>query len=156
MTEPKATPIADELRTEVAEQWNAHPGMVHMGAKVALLDGGVVSAVIDPVQPFHRGGLGTDAVNGAIIAGLFDLVIGLSGYQHTRPRRAGVAQLNVHYLRPVHGDRVEVTGQPVRVGRNLVFAAAELRDERGTVCATCDGIVAVSGGHETAEGEAVL
>ena len=127
-----------------------------MGARVALLDDDVVSAVIDPVLPHHRGGLGTEAVNGAIIAGLFDLVIGLAGYQHTRERRAGVAQLDVHYLRPVHGDRVEVTGRPVRVGRNLVFAAAELRDERGRVCATCDGIVAVSGGHETAGGEAVL
>ena len=56
-----------------------------------------------------------------------------------------MAQLNVQFLRPVEGDRLEVTGWPTRVGRTLVFAAAELRDARGVVCATCDGIVAVSG-----------
>ncbi len=132
-------------RDEMAAHWNAHPGMRHVGARVDLSTPDLVRALVDPIQPFHRGGLGTEAVNGAVIAGLFDLVIGLTGYLHTRGRRAGVAQLNVQFLRPLEGDRLEVTGWPTRVGRNLVFAAAELRDERGTVCAVCDGIVAVSG-----------
>jgi uncharacterized protein (TIGR00369 family) len=141
--------MADELtaaqRSEMAVHWNAHPGMRHMGARVDLSAPNLVRALLDPIQPVHRGGLDTDAVNGAVIAGLFDLVIGLAGYLHTRGRRAGVAQLNIHFLRPVEGDSLQVTGWPTRVGRNLVFAAAELLDERGTVCATCDGIVAVSG-----------
>ena len=132
-------------RHEMAEHWNAHPGMRFLGARVELSTPDRVLAVVDPIQPFHRGGLGTEAVNGAVIAGLFDLVIGLSGYLHTRGRRAGVAQLNVQFLRPVEGDRLEVRGWPTRVGRTLVFAAAELRDERDVVCAVCDGIVAVSG-----------
>ena len=149
MTEP-------EWRTEVAERWNAHPAMVHMGATVTLWEDGSVHAVIDPVQPYHRGGLGTQAANGAVIAGLFDLVIGLAGYQHTLERRAGVAQLTINYVRPVHGDRIEVIGRPVRVGRNLVFAEARLQDERGSLCATCTGIVAVSGKHDAAAPEAVL
>lgn len=141
--------MPDELtaaqRSEMAAHWNGHPGMQHVGARVDLSTPNRVRAVVDPIQPFHRGGLGTEAVNGAVIAGLFDLVIGLSGYLHTRGRRAGVAQLNIQFLRPVEGDRLEVTGWPTRVGLNLVFAAAELRDERGRLCAACDGIVAVSG-----------
>jgi hypothetical protein len=38
-----------------------------------------VRAVIDPVLPVHRGGIGTEAVNGVVLAGLFDLVIGTGG-----------------------------------------------------------------------------
>lgn len=124
--------------------WNAHPSMTHMGARVDLSTPGLVRAYLDPVLPYHRGGLGTEAVNGAVIAGMFDLAIGLSGYMHTIGRRAGVAQISIQYMRPVEGDRFQVIGWPTRVGGSLVFASAELRDQRGTVCARCDGIVAVS------------
>lgn len=142
---PPADYPSDAARTEMAEQWNTHPGMRHMGARVDLSTPGQVRAVIDPIRPEHRGGLGTEAVNGAVIAGMFDLVVGLAGYLHTLGRRAGVAQLNIQFLRPVQGDRFEVLGRPVRVGANLVFAAAELIDQQGAVCARCDGIVAISG-----------
>lgn len=141
---PVTDPTLEQL-SQLEAMWNAHPGMQHMGWRVDLSTPGLVRAFIDPVLPHHRGGLGTDAVNGAVIAGMFDLVIGLSGYMHTIGRRAGVAQIHVHYLRPVEGDRFEVTGWPTRVGRSLVFASGELRDQRGTVCAKCDGIVAISG-----------
>jgi len=119
--------------------------MKHMGCRVDLSEPGVIRAVVDPVRPEHRGGLQTDAVNGAVIAGIFDLVIGLSGYVHTRGRRAGVAQLNIHFLRPLNGNRFDAIATPTRVGANLIFSAAEMRDERGVVCARCEGIVAVSG-----------
>lgn len=143
---------SNALRAEIATRWNAHPGMQHMGATVRLLDDGTVHAAIDSIKPHHRGGLGTDAINGAVIAGLFDLVVGLAGYQYTHGTTAGVAQLNIHYMRPVRGDRIEVVGRPTRVGRNLVFASGKLHDEQGVVCASCDGIVAVSG-HSSVSGE---
>lgn len=136
---------SDAGRAELAALWNDHPGMKHMGARVDLSTPGEVHVVIDPIQPFHRGGLGTDAVNGAVISGMFDLVTGLSGYLSTLGKRAGVAQLSIQFLRPVLGDRFEVNGRPVRVGHNLIFTSAELHDERGVVCAKCSGIVAVSG-----------
>ncbi len=147
--------LTDAQRSELAAQWNQHPGMKHMGAVVDLSIAGMVRATIDPLRPHHRGGLGTDAVNGGIIAGMFDLVIGLAGYLHTLGRRAGVAQLNIQFLRPVEGDRLQVTGWPTRVGHNLVFAAAELRDQNGRVCAVCSGMVAVSGRAHGERPEAV-
>jgi len=127
-------------------EWNEHPGMRHMGARLDLSAAGIVRAVVDPIEPQHRGGLGTEAVNGAVIAGIFDLVTGLCGYLQTVGRRAGVAQLSIQFLRPVLGDRFEVVGRTTRAGKTLVFSAAELVDERGAVCARCDGIVAVAGG----------
>jgi len=137
--------LTESQRAEMAAEWNQHPGMRHLGATLDLSLPDLVRATIDPLQPVHRGGLGTDAVNGAVIAGMFDLVVGLAGYLHTRGRRAGVAQLNIQFLRPVEGDRLQVSGWPTRVGHNLVFAAAELRDQHGRVCAVCQGMVVVSG-----------
>jgi acyl-coenzyme A thioesterase PaaI-like protein len=146
----KLTP--EEMRAFQAE-WNEHPGMRHMGARLDLSSPGIVRAVVDPIEPQHRGGLGTEAVNGAVIAGIFDLVIGLCGYLQTAGRRAGVAQLSIQFLRPVLGERFEVHGHTTRTGKTLVFSFAELVDESGTVCARCDGIVAVAGG-DTAGGPA--
>lgn len=145
-----------EMRNAIVERWNAHPGLQSMGARVSIAENGEVWAGIDVLEPRHRGGLGTDAVNGAVMAGLFDLVIGLAGYQFTIGKRAGVAQLNIQYLRPVLGDRVQVIGRPQQVGRSLVFSSAELFDEQGRVCARCDGIVAVAGGGEADSGEPVV
>jgi uncharacterized protein (TIGR00369 family) len=142
---PKTTDLSPEERDRLLGLWNDHPAMKHLSARVELTDTGQVRAIVDPVEDFHRGGLGTDALNGAAIAGLFDMVIGLTGFLHVFGKRAGVAQLSIQFLRPVVGDRFEVIGKPSRVGRNLVFATAQLIDENGRTCATCDGIVAVSG-----------
>jgi uncharacterized protein (TIGR00369 family) len=128
----------------------------HLGVRVDLSEPDVVRLYIDPIQPHHRGGLGTEAVNGAVIAAVFDFTIGLVGHFCARGRRVGTAQINVHFIRPVLGDRFEVFGRLVRAGRSLVFATAELHDQEGTVCARCDGIVAVTGEPARPEEEMAL
>ena len=74
------TPIAPSVnaaeRQAVAERWNAHHAMRYLGAEVDLDDPAVIRLTVDPVQPHHRGGLGTEAVNGVVMAGVFDLTIG--------------------------------------------------------------------------------
>ena len=135
---------ADE-RGVVAERWNEHHAMHHLGARVDLLDPAVVQLTVDPVREYHRGGLGTEAVNGVVMAGMFDLAIGLVGHLAALRRRVGTVQLNIQYLRPVHGDRFEVMGRLVRSGRTLVFATADLLDQEGAICARCDGIAAIVG-----------
>ena len=152
MTETPVGPLSDAERAALTDQWNDHPGMRHMGVRVDLSAPDVVRVYVDPVLPEHRGGLGTDAVNGAVIAGVFDLAIGLVGHFNTFGRRSGTAQLNIHFVRPVLGDRFEVLGHLVRAGRTLVFATAELYDETGRLSARCDGIVAVVG-ESAAEAE---
>jgi acyl-coenzyme A thioesterase PaaI-like protein len=141
-------PFDPEQRRTMADNWSAHPGMRHMSARADFTDPALVKVVIDPLEPHHRGGLGTAAVNGAVLAGMFDVAIGMVGHFQMIGRRAGTAQLNMHFVRPLTGDRVEVVAWLVRAGRNLVFAAAEARDEQGTVCARGDGIVAASGAAE--------
>ena len=73
-----AYPSLDSLRA-LGDMWNASASMKHFGARLEFERVDRVRAVIDPVLPVHRGGLGTDAVNGVVLAGLFDLAIGTVG-----------------------------------------------------------------------------
>lgn len=115
-----------------------------MGVALDIVSRDELRAVVDPIQPHHRGGMGTRAVNGPTIAAVFDLVTGLMGSIQAPGKRVGVAQLNIQFLRPVMGNRFEVVGRPDRVGRSLVFVASELLDEEGSVCAKASGLVSVS------------
>jgi uncharacterized protein (TIGR00369 family) len=144
---PDLPTLSEGQLAKFEKEWNAHPGMRHMGVRMDFSSPGIVRAVVDPIREFHRGGMGTEAVNGAVMAGVFDLVIGFSGYVHTGGGRVGVAQLSMQYLRPVTGERFTAEARVVRSGKTILFAAAELKDERGKVCARCDGMVSVRGGE---------
>jgi uncharacterized protein (TIGR00369 family) len=131
----------------LAKAWNDSPPMRQLGARLEFERVDRVRAVIDPVMPYHRGGMGTDAVNGPVLAGLFDLVIGTVGWLSRPDSRSATVSLAMTFLRPTRGDRVTVEGRLLRAGMNLTFAAAEITDERGEVTARCDGTVAVAHGR---------
>ena len=140
-----AYPTLESLRV-LGEMWNASPSMKHFGAQLAFERVDRVRAVIDPVQIVHRGGFGTDAVNGVVLAGLFDLVIGTVGWL-TRPEtRSATVNLSMSFFRPTRGDRLVAEARLVRAGLNLVFAAAEIFDAEGRVTARCDGTCAIASG----------
>jgi acyl-coenzyme A thioesterase PaaI-like protein len=142
---PPTIPFEAEQRARMAEQWNAHPGMRHMGARADFSDPQAVRVTIDPLESHHRGGLSSAAVNGAVIAGLIDVAIGIVGHCQMIGKRVGTVQLSMHFVRPVVGDSVTVVARLVNAGTNLVFGAAEVLDPRGIVCVRADGIVAVAG-----------
>jgi acyl-coenzyme A thioesterase PaaI-like protein len=126
--------------------------MQRLGVKLDFERVDRVRAVIDPVQPYHRGGIGTAAVNGAVLAGLFDLAIGTVGWLSRPNTRSATVSLAMTFLRPTRGDRIVVEAWLLRAGVNLTFAAAEIRDGSGEVTARCDGTVAVArGGAEETE-----
>ena len=64
--------LPEDEREALEGGWNEHPGLRHLGVRVDLSAPDVVRLYIDPVQPHHRGGLGTAAVNGAVMAAAFD------------------------------------------------------------------------------------
>jgi uncharacterized protein (TIGR00369 family) len=130
----------------LAEVWNQGPPMRHFGARLDFTRVDRVRAVIDPILPFHRGGLGTEAVNGVVLAGLFDLVIGTVGWL-TRPEaRSATVNLAMTFFRPTRGDVVVAEARLVRAGMSLIFATAEIFDGVGAVTARCDGTCAVAPG----------
>ena len=138
-----AYPTVESLRA-LADLWNASPSMQHFGARLEFTRVDRVRAVIDPVLPVHRGGLGTDAINGVVLAGLFDLVIGTVGWL-TRPEtRSATVTLSMSFIRPTRGDRVAAEARLIRSGMNLIFASAEIFDGEGKVTARCDGTCATA------------
>lgn len=142
---PVTIPFGPEERARMAEQWNAHPGMRHTGARADFSDPDQVQVVIEHLEPYHRGGMGTTAINGAVLAGLFDVAIGIVGQFHTAGRRAGSVQLSIQFIRPLNGNSVRVRARLVRAGTSLIFGTAEAFDERDVVCARAEGIVAAAG-----------
>ncbi len=135
-----------EALRALADVWNASPPMRRIGARLDFDRVDRVRVVIDPVMPYHRGGMGTDAVNGPVLAGLFDLAIGTVGWLTRPDTRSATVSLAMTFLRPTRGDRVTVEARLLRGGMNLTFAAAEIFDGRGEVTARCDGTVAVAHG----------
>ncbi len=148
--EPK--PFSDAYATlealaPLARSWNDSAPMRQLGVRLEFTRVDRVRAVIDPVLPHHRGGMGTDAVNGAVLAGLFDLAIGTVGWLTRPDTRSATVSLAMTFFRPTRGDRISVEGRLLRAGLNLVFAAAEIFDGRGEVTARCDGTCAVAMGR---------
>jgi uncharacterized protein (TIGR00369 family) len=135
----------DSLR-ELAAVWNGSEHLQKLGVRLEFERVDRVRAVIDPVQSFHRGGIGTSAINGAVLAGLFDLAIGTVGWLSRPESRSATVTLAMTFFRPTKGDRVVVEARLLRAGTNLTFASAEIFDEDGQVTARCDGTVAVARG----------
>jgi len=131
----------------LADAWNASPPMQRLGARLEFQRLDRVRAVIEPVEVYHRGGMGTDAVNGVILAGLFDLAIGTVGWLTRPDTRSATVSLSMTFLKPTRGDRVAVEAELLRAGTNLTFAAAKIFDGKDQVTARCDGTVAVALGR---------
>jgi len=136
-----------EALRALADAWNASPPMQRLGARLEFDRVDRVRAVIEPVESHHRGGMGTDAVNGVVLAGLFDLAIGTVGWLTRPDTRSATVSLAMTFLRPTRGARVVVEARLLRAGTNLTFAAGEIYDGAGQVTARCDGTVAVALGR---------
>jgi uncharacterized protein (TIGR00369 family) len=142
------TPFSDAYRTlpalrAFAEKWNGSQPMRHFGARLEFDRVDRVRALIDPVAPFHRGGMGTDAISGVVLAGLFDLTIGTVGWLSRPDARTATVHLAMSFIRPTRGDRVVAEARRIRSGLNLIFASAEISDGAGEITARCDGTCAV-------------
>jgi uncharacterized protein (TIGR00369 family) len=145
-----AYPTVESLQA-LAEMWNASPSMNHFGAKLDFERVDRVRAVIDPVQDIHRGGLGTDAVNGVVLAGLFDLVVGTVGWLTRPDTRSATVTLAMSFYRPTRGNRIVAEARLIRAGMNLVFAAAEIFDGEGKATARCEGTCAIALGKSDSQ-----
>ncbi len=143
MTPQRTIALTPEEAQQMQDLWNANPVLRMMGVQLDLSDPQCVQALIDPVLPQHRGGLGTQAVNGAVISGIFDLIIGLVGIVNSDKYPTATVQLNISFVRPLLGDQLIARGYLVKSGRALVYAQSEILDGDGNVCATCHGISSV-------------
>ena len=128
-----------------AKARNALPTCQYFGFKVAFPDGDRVEVTLDDVKPGQRGGLGTSAVNGGVLAAMFDFAIGYAATLSGPLRRSATVQLSLNLERPVLGDFVKCTARIERVARSMLFASAQISDGEGKVCARGTGLCALGG-----------
>ncbi|MBS2031400.1 MAG: PaaI family thioesterase [Deltaproteobacteria bacterium] len=137
----------DELSTFLAG-FNELAFVRAFGVKVYLLDECHVRSVIDPLSENHRGGIQSSAVNGGVMASMFDLALGMPGLLRAQPDlRTATVQLSMSFMKAVRGNKLEVVSWIARAGAGLLFTEAELRDEAGEVCASALGVVRMLEGH---------
>lgn len=127
---------------EIEHLFNKSPQLKHIGAKIDLTNPEHPIAFIDELTEIHSGGIGSDAVNGGVIAGLADLALGLLGLLHYKDGMTATAQLTVHYLKPFRTKSISATSIIQQVVGNRIFGTVELCNDKGEVCAIAYGALA--------------
>ena len=140
---PPLRPTLEQL-ARYSEAFNQSTTLGHFGMKVVFPDLETVEVVLDPVRPEQRGGLGSDAVNGGVLAAMFDLVIGCAPALVDPTKRSATAQLSINFMSGVRGDRITARAKVTRAGAKLIFAAASIFDGKGQECASATGISRLS------------
>ena len=136
-------PTLEEL-ARAAKLFNASTPLKHAGFRLSFPRTDLVVADVPVVRSEHRGGLGTSAVNGGVLAALFDLVTGCTAALVDPGRRSATVQLSMSFERPVVGDSLRAEARIDSRTRRTLFASAHILDERGRVCARCQAVVALA------------
>ncbi|MDB6002052.1 MAG: hypothetical protein JWP52_3751 [Rhizobacter sp.] len=135
------------------EEWNEKAFMRWAGLRVLSAEAGV--AVLElAVQDHHRGGGGTRAVNGAILAYMHDVVQGVAISSLVGPEVLRMATLNLAVDYPrllVCEERALVEARVLRLGATIAFCDSEFRDAGGNVCSRCHGTYQVKRTRPSAE-----
>lgn len=127
---------------EVENLFNQSVQLRQMGAVIDLSNHEQPKASIPELQPYHFGGIGSDAVNGGVIAALADLALGLLGLLHYAEGMTATAQLTVHYLKPFRTTSMSAMAITQQVVGNRIFGTVELMNHKGEVCAIAYGALA--------------
>jgi uncharacterized protein (TIGR00369 family) len=135
----KPRPTLEQLQ-RYSEAFNGSETLKAFGVRVVFPDQDTVEVLLDPVLPAQRGGLGTDAVNGGVLAAIFDLAIGCTPALLDPTRRTATVHLSMNFMRAARGTRLTARAKIDRAGDSLVFSSAQILDEKGIVCATATGM----------------
>lgn len=141
MSRPPRTPPTPEQLQAYAEGFNASATLKHFGAVLDFPEGKLCRARVT-VKPEQHGGMGRpNVVNGAVIAGLFDLVIGCAAALVDPAMASATMQLSMSFEGPTEGETITAESWVDRAGGSTIFASALIRNQAGQVCARCQGVV---------------
>ena len=127
---------------EIENVFNRSVQLQHLGARIDMSEPLAPKAFIDDLKDIHGGGIGSEAVNGGVIASLADLSLGLLGLLHFKEGMTATAQLTVHYLKPFRSKSISAEAHTQQVVGNRIFGTVELRNDKGDVCAIAYGALA--------------
>ena len=136
-TRPRPSP---EQLARYAAGFSASLTLRHFGAVLDYPDADTCRVTM-PVRSEHLGGLGSDAVNGGILAAIFDLAIGCTGALVDPTRRTATLQLSMNFEQPLRGPLLLAHGRLDRVGGRTAFASAVITDADGQPCARAQGVL---------------
>jgi uncharacterized protein (TIGR00369 family) len=131
----------DLVKLNDADMWNAKPYTQWAGIRIVEASGGTSLLELD-VQDHHRGGGGTESVNGAIMAYLHDILQGAAVRSAWDAAHLSLAtiSLNIQYLRLLNAEKlVTGRGRLVQRGGTVAYGESELLDEAGNVCSSSTG-----------------
>jgi acyl-coenzyme A thioesterase PaaI-like protein len=135
-----AIPLDAAARARWQEAFNAHAGMQYIGCRLDLTDARVVRVHLPQIESHHLGGLGSDAVNGAVLAGFFDIALGVAGVLQFPGQRAGTVELSIKFMRPTLGSSVTAYAVALKSAQNIAFVESELYSGN-RLCAIASGMV---------------
>ena len=127
---------------EIENFFNASTQLKQMHIRVDLSNPFSPIVLIDQVSEIHQGGIGTEAVNGAVIAMLVDLAIGLLGVNHFAEGMTATSNLNINYVKPLIATKVIVKAEQTEVIGKRIFGIARVMNEKEEVCAYATGSLA--------------
>ncbi len=126
-----------------ATAWSDNAVLRYLGIRMSFPGG--TQAVVDlpSVLPHQRGGKGTDAVNGGVLAMIFDFALGATALLAPPLRRNATCQLSIDFMKGVRGNSVRAIAEVDRATRTILFSSARLFDEQGVLCARASGLVSL-------------
>jgi acyl-coenzyme A thioesterase PaaI-like protein len=122
--------------------FNSSIQLKHSGIRVDLTDIHRPLVIIDTVEEYHKGGIGTEAVNGAVIAMLADLAIGLLGLTHYSEGMTGTSNLSITYAKPLLAKKVIVSAEQTEVINKRIFGIVRVMNEKEEIFAYATGALA--------------
>ena len=136
-----AAPMTAEALAALAARINGQPIIRHLGGVAALRLDGVAEVWLPEVQPFHVGGMETQAVNGPVILAMLDCALVSAGLVQFEGARSATLEMSVKIMRLVLPREVRAVGYAVSKTRTIVFARADVYDLRNQVRAAATGII---------------
>lgn len=133
---------ADGNWKAIEDLFNESVQLKQMHIRVDLSTSKLPLVFIDEVMDIHKGGIGTDAVNGAVIALLSDLAIGLLGIYHYADGLTATSSLTIHYVKPLLTQKVIVKAEETQVIGKRIFGVATIMNEKDEVCSYANGSLA--------------
>ncbi len=139
-------PPTPETLAAYAAAFNGSATLQHFGVTIDFPSLERVRATIHPLRQELRGGLGSDAaVNGGVLAAMFDLVLGCCAALVDPTKRTATMQLSMSFMRPLVGSRLLAEAWIDRAGRDTLFCSASIAGDSGEIVARAQGVVKLTG-----------
>lgn len=123
------------------EEWNSKAFMQWAGLRVLSASDGTATLELD-VRDHHRGGGGTRAINGAIVAYMHDVIQGIAigSLLEANVLRMATLHLNIEYPKLLLcDDKAVATARVLRLGHTIAFCDSDFRDAAGDICSRSTG-----------------